>query len=252
MENIESYVHIANYYGKYKLATLYFHNCFISTEPKHYLFDAGCEEPLENLITALNFLGIVNEQKQFKLAGMIISPAYKYLGLQQLLENYNFEPFSLLTNFHFVDAHCLKGHELDVDKHDKFGSNSYVNDVFDKAPLRLLYSSSHPLTKYKMEWHASLVKERSLLEDAYEKLEKPCAIQTNHDDFSQIFLSGNMPVDQMILREYSFLVFQVSHHKQRPKLAIEVRSCFPSQELIENAAKLMALYNYRHILWGRN
>ena len=178
----------------------------------------------------------------------MISPAYKHLGLQHLLENYNFEPFNLLTNFHFGDAHCLKGHELDVNKHDKFGSNSYVNDIFDKAPLRLLYSSSHPLTEYKMEWHANLVKERALLEDAFEKLEKPCVMQTKYDDLPQIFLSGNMPVDQMILREYSFSVFQVPHHRQRPKLAIEVRSCFPSEELIENAAKLMALYNYRHIL----
>ena len=73
-------------------------------------------------------------------------------------------------------------------------------------------------------------------------------MQTNHNDFPQIFLSDNMPVDQMILREYSFSVFQVPHHKQKPKLTAEIHSCFPNQELIENASKLMALYNYRHIL----
>ena len=112
----------------------------------------------------------------------------------------------------------------------------------------MLYSSSHPLTEYKMEWHTNLVKEKALLQDAFEKLEKPCVMQTNHNDFPQIFLSGNMPVDQMILREYSFSVFQVPHHKQKPKLTAEIHSCFPNQELIENAAKLMALYNYRHIL----
>ena len=101
------------------------------------------------MITALDSLGIINKQKHFTLAGMVISPMYKYLGLQQLLENYKFEPFNLLTNFHFVDPHCLGGHELDVDQHNKFGSNSYVNDLFDKTPLHLLYSSSHPLTEYK-------------------------------------------------------------------------------------------------------
>ena len=54
----------------------------------------------------------------------------------------------------------------------------------------------------------------------------------------------------MSMREYSFSVFQVPHHKklQKPKLTAEVYSCFPNQELIENAVKLMALYNYSHIL----
>ena len=76
-----------------------------------------------------------------------------------------------------------------------------------------------------MEWHTNLVKEKALLQDAFEKLEKPCVMQTNHNDFPQIFHSGNMPVDQMILREYSFSVFQVPHHKQKPKIIAEIHSC---------------------------
>ena len=185
---------------------------------------------------------------------MIVSPTYKYLGLQHLLENYDFAPFDLLTNFHFASPNHLGGNELDVDKHIKFGSNSYIENVFE-TPFCLLYSSAHPLIQHKIEKQTNLIKEKDLLENAFEKLKKPCIMQISNangnnkrNDFPQIFLNGNMPVDQMVLKEYTFLVFQIPHHKQRPKLTTKIHNSFPSQELKENAAKLMALYNYRHTL----
>ena len=182
---------------------------------------------------------------------MILSPTYKYLGLQHLLENYDFAPFDLLTNFHFASPNHLGGKELDVDKHAKFGSNSYMEHVFE-TPFCLLYSSAHPLTEHKIEKQTNLIKKKDFLENAFEKFKKPCILQINNAngkiDFPQIFLSGNIPVDQMVLKEYTFFVFQIPHHKQRPKLATKIHNSFPSQELKENAAKLMALYNYRHTL----
>ena len=178
---------------------------------------------------------------------MILSPTYKYQGLQHLLEDYNFASFDLLTN----SPNHLGGNELDVDKHTKFGSNSYMECVFE-TPFRLLYSSAHPLTEHKIEKQINLFKEKDLLENAFEKFKKPCILQINNAngeiDFPQIFLNGNTPVDQMVLKEYTFFVFQIPHHKQRPKLATKIHNSFPSQELKENAAKLMALYNYRHTL----
>ena len=196
-----------------------------------------------------------NGHKSFRVAGVVISPAYKHLSLQHLLENYEYAPFNLLTNFHFGISHQSGGTELDVDEHDKFGSNLCIQNIF-KTPFCLLYSSANPLIEYKIEKQTNFIKEKALIENSTGKLKKPCIIQINStDDKSKknccpgkLFLSGNLPVDQMILKEYTFFVFQVPHHRQRPKLVAEVRSNFPSQELIEKAAKLMALYNYRHIL----
>ena len=236
------------------------HHLKFLTGSKYYLYDAGYESLSSNLINTLDSLGITttNGHKSFRVAGVIISPAYKHLSLQHLLENYKYVPFDLLTNFNFGNfgiPHQLGGTELDVDKHDKFGTNSCVPNIFE-TPFCLLYSSADPLTEYKIEKQTNPINEKSLLENASAKIKKPCIIQIySTDDESkknccpgELFLSGNLPIDQMILTEYTFFVFQVPHHRQRPKLVTEVQKNFPNQELIENAAKLMALYNYRHIL----
>jgi len=192
-------------------------------------------------------LGITNEHKHFTLEGMIISPAYKCLSLQHLLDkNYDFAPFCLLTNFKFATDYHIEGDEVDVDKFIKYESNAYINDVFG-TKICLLHPSSHPLTKYNIKKTNVIMKE-ALSEDAFEKSETPIIMQVDDQDFSQIFLSGNVPVDQMGLAAYKFSVFQVPHHRHRPTLTAKICELFPSQEHIENAAKLMALYNYMHTL----
>ena len=137
----------------------------------------------------------------------------------------------------------IKGHELVSNELIKFGA--FIHKSISNTPFCLLYSSAHPLTEYKIEKDTNIIK-KALLEGAFKKPDKPYIIQVNN--FSQIFLSGNVPVDPMILKEYSFSVFQVPHHRQRPKLTVEIYKCFPNQKIAENAARLMALYHYRHIL----
>ena len=172
---------------------------------------------------------------------MIISPIYKYFGLQHFLEDCNFAPFSLLIKFAMPNH--IKGHELVSNELIKFGA--FIHKSISNTPFCLLYSSAHPLTEYKIEKDTNIIK-KALSEGALKKPDKPYIIQVNN--FPQIFLSGNVPVDPMILKEYSFSVFQVPHHRQRPKLTVEIYKCFPNQKIAENAARLMALYHYRHIL----
>ena len=202
------------------------------------------------MINTLDFLGITNKEKYCRFAEVIILPTYKkYLGLHYLLENYNFASISLLTNFCFTTS-GINRNEPEIES-TKFGSyiHSYINDAFKI----LNHSSAFPLTKYKIQNEQKNFIKEALSEGALEKLKRPTPIVLQVNDMKirdhpQIFLSGNEPLDQMVLERYSFSVFQVPHHKQGPKLAAEVYRHFPSHELLENAAKLVALYNYKHVL----
>ena len=213
----------------------------LSTGPKYYLFDAGFEEPSPNLMNTLDSLGLTNKQKHFRITGIIISHVYKRFGLQHFIDNYDFASFSLFT------TNNIKEHQLDTGEQVKFGAFICLNNI-SNTPFCLLCSSSYPITQYKIEKCTNDIK-KALSEDVFEKLDKSLPIVMQISGYPQnIFLSGNVPVDPMILNQYLFSVFQVPHHMQKPKLTAKVHICFPSQETMENAAKLMALYNYRHIL----
>ena len=179
----------------------------------------------------------------FKFSGIIIAhhSCNGDCGLKYLLEKQHIEPTELLatnplSHFDQVTSRSLASKKVVAFKPGSY----YCTGHFFEDIFHFFYNQRNPPGLYRFK---NVAKQQTSKETP------------NNDDFllridlagPTIQFSGKTPLDHDQLF-CSANVFQVPHHAIRPKLSQSILRGFPDQKHIENAAKLLALYQNKDLL----